>query len=116
MRPDAQCYLEQFCDTVTARAPATLPDAARTAMLTDLTRTGVEPFDFGAALRLSPRRTKAVMRELLQYHLLNIEAVRADDGRNELRLMPNQETARWYARVLRARRRALPGMTRLGRG
>ncbi len=43
------------------------------------------------------------MRELLQYHLLGIAAVMGEDGRYELRMTPNRETARWYARVLRAR-------------
>ena len=107
MRPDAQHYLEQFCDSATTRAPVAA-DSARAAMLADLTPlayAGVEPFGFGAALRFSPARTKVVMRELLQYHLLDIAAVRADDGRYELRMTPNGETARWYARVLRARRR-----------
>jgi len=100
MRADSQRYLEQFCDTATAESAPGLAHADRTMLLGGA---GVEPFGFGAALRFSPARTKAVMRELLQHHLLGIEAVRADDGRYELRLTPNGETARWYARVLRAR-------------
>jgi len=106
MQPDAQRYLEHLCDiaTAAARAPITSADSSRAAMLAGLVGAGVEPFGFGAALRFSPARTKVVMRELLQYNLLGIAAVRGDDGRNELRMTPNGETARWYARVLRARR------------
>jgi len=109
MRSDAQRYLEHLCDMATARA-AILADLALPA------GAGVEPFGFGTTLSFSPARTKAVMRELLQYHLLDIAAVRAEDGRYELRLTPNGETARWYARVLRARRRSPAEAVWLGRG
>lgn len=91
MRPETQRYLEHFCDAATA-------DAAQ--MLTDA---GMEPFALGAALRFSPTRTKAVMREVLQHNPLRVEVVRGSDGRNELRLTPTHETPRWYARILRAR-------------
>lgn len=100
MYADTERYLEQFCDTATSGCPPGLAASERAAMLGG---EGVEPFGFGTALRFSPRRTKAVMRELLQYHLLGIAAVVGEDGRYELCLTPNGETARWYARVLRAR-------------
>ncbi len=104
MRADAERYLEQFCDTTTAGCVPGLAHADRALLLGAV---GVEPFGFGAALHFSPARTKAVMRELLQHNLLGIAAVRGNDGRYELRLTPNGETARWYARVLRTRRRPL---------
>ncbi len=114
MRADSQRYLEQFCDTATAGCAPGLAPSDRAAMMHGA---GIEPFGFGTALRFSPARIKAVMRELLQHHLLGIEAVRGDDGRYELRLTPNGETARWYARVLRARAVAgrLAGHDRAGR-
>jgi len=102
MRADTERYLEQFCDTATAGCAPGLPPSDCAAMVRGA---GGEPFGFGAALRFSPARTKAVMRELLQHNLLGIAAVRGEDGRYELRLTPNGETARWYARVLRTRRR-----------
>jgi len=100
MRSDAQRYLEHLCDTATTGYAPGLSHSDRAVMIPG---TGVEPFGFGAALRFSPARIKAVMRELLQHNLLGITTVRGDDGRYELRLTPNRETARWYARVLRAR-------------
>jgi len=102
MRSETQRYLEHLCDAATIRsAPgATDPDRARA-----IIGAGVEPSGFGHALRFSPTRTKAVMRELLQHHLLDIGVVVGSDGRNELRMTANRETVRWYARALRARAR-----------
>jgi len=100
MRSDAQRYLEHFCDTATAEYAPSLSHSDRAVMIPGA---GVEPFGFGAALRFSSRRIKAVMRELLGHHLLDIGVVVGSDGRNELCLTWNRETARWYARVLRAR-------------
>jgi len=111
MRMDSQCYLEQFCDAATAGRSSGLSPSDRAAMVRGA---GIEPFGFGAALRFSSRRTKAVMRELLQYNLLGITVVAGQDGRNELRLTPNGETARWYARVLRSRTLANRRMSPLG--
>ena len=99
MRADAQQYLEHLCDTATAGCAPGLSASDRAAVVH---REGVEPFGFGAALRFSPARIKVVMRELLQHHLLDITAVRGEDGRYELRMTPNGETTRWYARVLRS--------------
>ena len=111
MRCDSRNYLERLCDSATTQcAPgAAGPDRART-----IIGTGVEPFGFGHDLRFSPTRTKAVMRELLQHHLLDIGVVVGEDGRNELRMTPNRETARWYARVLRARAREVTSARQTG--
>ena len=102
MRCETRHYLERLCDSATIHsAPgATDPDRARA-----IIGTGVEPFGFGHDLRFSPTRTKAVMRELLQHHLLDIDVVVGSDGRNELCMTANRETVRWYARALRARAR-----------
>lgn len=100
MRIDAERFLEHFCDEATTDCPAGISAFDQAQMLTGA---GVEPFALGAALRFSPTRTKAVMREVLQHHLLRIEVVTGCDGRNEIRMIPTHETPRWYARVLRAR-------------
>ena len=94
MRWDTQQYLERLGD---ARA-------AGCEHPTGLIGAGVEPFAWGAELRYSPRRTKLVMREVLQHHLLDIQVLPGSDGRNELRMTWNRETERWYARILRSRR------------
>ena len=93
VRCHTQRYLEHLCDTLVASCCRS----------TDMIGRGVEPFGFGAELRFSPTRTKAVMRELLQHHLLDIQVVVGSDGRNELRMTWNRETERWYERILRFR-------------
>ena len=100
MRLYAQRYLERLCDAATANHDPGLSTSDTAKMLTGA---GEEPFALGAALRYSPTRTKAVMREVLQHNLLRVEVVVGNDGRNELRMTPTHETPRWYARVLRAR-------------
>ncbi len=85
MRPDAQRYLEHFCDTATAEGAFSLPGPDGFHSIPSM---GIEPFAFGAALRFSPARTKAVMRELLQHNLLAINVVVGSDERNELQMTP----------------------------
>ncbi len=107
MIPDAHRYLEHLCDTLAAPTTATHEGTggmrAMCGSTADVTDAGMEPFGIGALLRLSPTRTKLVMRELLAHGLLGIGVAPGEDGRNELRVTATRETARWYARVLRSR-------------
>lgn len=109
MIPDAHRYLEHLCDTLAGPTTATATHEGTAGMramsgsTADVTDAGMEPFGIGALLRLSPARTKRVMRELLAHGLLGIGVAPGEDGRNELRVTVTRETARWYARVLRSR-------------